>query len=114
MQSYPMKTMNNLALIFVHAACAVLLLTAACSKSSNKKLQGQWKEKNGNSELKITEKKFSLDGGEAEAEDYFMKGDTIFTSFEGAQPYTKFVVKKVDEHTLQLLGPDSVKMEFSR
>ncbi len=49
-----------------------------------------------------------------EAEDYFVKGDTIFTSFEGNLPYTKFVLQKIDEKSLKLMGPDSVAIEYSR
>ena len=49
-----------------------------------------------------------------EAEDYFVKGDTIFTSFEGNLPYTKFVLQKNDDHALKIVGPDSVAMEYSK
>jgi hypothetical protein len=66
------------------------------------------------SPLKITDKQFIMDNDEQNAEDYFTKGDTIFTSFEGNQPYTKFVIQKLDEHQLNLLYPDSVVVEFSR
>ena len=55
-----------------------------------------------------------MDDGEAIAEDYFMKGDTIYTSFEGNQPYTSFIIQKLDDHHLKLIGPDSVAMEYSR
>ncbi len=55
-----------------------------------------------------------MDDGEAIAEDYFVKGDTVFTSFQGNQPYTAFVVQKLDEHYLKLMGPDSVAVEYSR
>ena len=55
-----------------------------------------------------------MDDGEAIAEDYFVKQDTIFTSFEGNKPYTAFVVQKLDEHSLKLMGPDSVAVEYSR
>lgn len=93
-------------------ACAGMLLTAACHKNeSNKKLQGNWKSKDSITSLKITEKQFTLDN---EAEDYFLKGDTIFTSFEGNLPYTKFVIQNLDEKQLNLLFPDSVAVEFSR
>lgn len=49
-----------------------------------------------------------------EAEDYFIKADTIFTSFEGNLPYTKFVIQKLDETQLNLVFPDSTAVEFSR
>jgi hypothetical protein len=95
--------MKKLALIFI-----------ACSNPVKNKLQGKWHSKDGNTKLNITDKGFIMDDGEAITEDYFLKGDTIFTSFQGNQPYTGFVVQKLDDHYLKLLGPDSVAMEFSR
>jgi hypothetical protein len=112
--------MKTYASTFIFLACACLLLTAACHNNNNnnnnnsqpnKKLQGSWKSKDGITNLKITNKQFTLDN---EAEDYFLKGDTIFTSFEGNLPYTKFVIQKLDEKQLSLLFPDSVAVEFSR
>ncbi|QHS55477.1 hypothetical protein GWR56_07970 [Mucilaginibacter sp. 14171R-50] len=94
---------------------AVALMITACEKKqSNTMLQGTWKSKDANTSLKITGKKFIMDGDEQSAEDYFVKGDTIFTSFEGNQPFTKFVIQKVDESNLILLYPDSVVVNFSR
>lgn len=95
----------------------IIVATAftACEKhESNKKVQGDWKSKDGTISLKVTDKKFIMDGDEQNAEDYFTKGDTIFTSFEGNQPYTKFAIKKLDEKSMSLLYPDSVLVEFSR
>ena len=106
--------MKKYALIFVHVACAFVLLIVACSGPVKNKIQGKWRSKDGVTKLNITEKGFALDDGEAIAEDYFMKGDTIFTSFQGNQPYTNFVVQKLDDHYLKLMGPDSVAMEYSR
>ncbi|SHN19166.1 hypothetical protein [Mucilaginibacter sp. OK098] len=106
--------MNKYALTFVHVACALVLLIVACSGPAKNKLQGSWKSKDGATKLKITDKGFIMDDGEAIAEDYFVKGDTIFTSFEGNKPYTTFLVQKLDDHYLKLMGPDSVAMEFSR
>jgi hypothetical protein len=106
--------MKTYTLTFIRLACACVLLTAACHNNSgkpNKKLQGSWKSKDGITNLKITEKQFTLDN---EAEDYFLKGDTIFTSFEGNLPYTKFVIQRLDEKQLNLMFPDSVAVEFSR
>ena len=105
--------MKTYASTFILLACACVLLTAACHNNSqpNKKLQGSWKSKDGITNLKITDKQFTLDN---EAEDYFLKGDTIFTSFEGNLPYTKFVIQKLDEKQLNLMFPDSVAVEFSR
>ena len=91
-----------------------LAVTACSKKQSNKKLLGNWKAKNNETTLKITDTKFIIDNDEQSAEDYFTKDDTIFTSFEGNQPYTKFVIKKLDEQSLSLVYPDSVMVEFSR
>jgi hypothetical protein len=106
--------MNKYLLILVHVACASILVTAACSDPLKNKLQGKWQSKDGAVKLNITDKSFTMDDGEALAEDYFVKGDTILTSYEGNQPYTSFVVQKLDEHSLKLMGPDSVAVEYSR
>ena len=107
--------MKKFVLIFIHLACTVVLFGVACTSSApNAKLKGSWKSKDGTTKLKITDKGFTMDDGEAIAEDYFVKGDTIFTSFEGNQPYTKFVVQKLEDHDLKLLSPDSTVMEFTR
>ena len=98
--------------IFVHLSLALLLI--ACSNSHKGKLQGEWKLKTGDTKLKITGNKFAMDSDLEYAEDYFVKGDTIFTSFQGNQPYTKFVVQNLDDHDLKLLSPDSTVMEFTR
>ena len=87
---------------------------AACSNKNKSKLQGNWKLKTGDTVLKITDKKFSMDSNLQIAEDYFVKGDTIFTSFEGNEPYSKFIVQKLDDHELRLLSPDSTVLVFSR
>jgi hypothetical protein len=95
-------------------AGAFLILAAACSNPVKSKLQGNWKSKDGETQLKINDKKFAMDSDLPLAEDYFVKGDTIFTSFEGNQPYTKFIVQKLENHYLKLLSPDSLVMEFTR
>jgi len=105
--------MSKFFLILIHIACALVLLLDSCSKPK-KKLKGQWKAKNESTTLNITDKKFALDSDLTMAEDYFVKGDTIFTSFEGNQPYSKFIVEQLDEHNLKLLSPDSIEMEFTR
>ena len=107
-------TMKRFALIFVHVACASVLLIVACSNPVKNKIQGNWRSKDGSTKLNITEKKFMLDDDDAIAEDYFLKDDTIFTSFQGNQPYTSFVVQKLDDHYLKLMGPDSIAVEYSR
>ena len=104
--------MKNYALIFVHVACALVLVLGACSHPVKNKLQGKWQSKDGAAKLSITEKSFIMDSDDVE--DYFLKGDTIFTSFQGNLPYTSFVVQKLDDHYLKLMGPDSVAVEFSR
>lgn len=93
---------------------AIILLMAACANKHDGKLQGEWKLKTGETKLKITGKKFAMDSDLEYAEDYFVKGDTIYTSFQGNQPYTKFVVQRLDDHDLKLLSPDSTVMEFTR
>ncbi|AMR31455.1 hypothetical protein A0256_08475 [Mucilaginibacter sp. PAMC 26640] len=104
--------MNIHKIISIKLLAACILVSAACSqKPANKQLQGNWKSKDGSTHLKITSKQFSLDN---ESEDYFLKGDTIFTSFEGNLPYTKFVIQKLDDKQLSLGFPDSVAVEFSR
>ena len=108
-------TMKNFLLLFVHIACATGLFLGACSNEGQSKLKGEWESKDAGIRLKITGNKFTEDTGtKPVAEDYFMKGDTIFTSFEGNMPYTKFVIQQLDEHTLKLLYPDSVSITFSR
>ena len=106
--------MKNYALIFIHAASALVLISAACSNPATARLKGNWKSKDGSVKLNITDKAFTLDDGEGIPEDYFVKGDTVFTSFEGNQPYTTFVVQKLDDHYLKLMGPDSVAVEYSK
>jgi len=107
--------MKTLALILIHIAVAVILFTASCSGSVKAKMiKGEWKSKDGATVLKITNKQFTMNNDSPVPEDYFMKDDTIFTSFQGNQPYSKFVVKALDDHQLKLQYPDSSLMEFSR
>ena len=106
--------MAKYALVFIHVACVGVLLSVACSDAHKSKLQGAWRTKDGDTILKISDKKFAMDNDLAYAEDYFLKGDTIFTSFQGNQPFSKFIVQKLDEHHLKLLSPDSLVMEFIR
>lgn len=101
-------------LIFVHLASAIVLFIGSCAHSAQSKVKGDWHAKDGGTRLKITSDKFTEDNGAPVTEDYFIKGDTIFTSFEGNQPYTKFVIQQVDDHNLKLLYPDSVSIAFTR
>lgn len=93
---------------------AIALLVAACSKPASSKLKGDWRSKDGSVKLHVTDKQFTTNDGEAITEDYFVKGDTLFTSFQGNQPYTVFVIQKLDDHNLKLMGPDSVAVEYRR
>lgn len=106
--------MKTYALIAVHIVFALLLFMMSCSNPQENKLQGNWVSKDGKTKLKITGKGFAMDDNAAVPEQYFLKGDTIFTSFEGNQPYTKFVIQNLEESKLTLLDPDSVRLEFSR
>lgn len=105
--------MKTLALIFIHIFCAAILLVQACSKNPNEQLKGTWKTADGSTKLKITSNKFIEDeGNAAEAEDYFVKDGVIYTSYQGNQPYTQFVIKNLDDNHLTLLYPDSVEVAF--
>ena len=106
--------MKTYMLIIIHAIFGAVLIITACSGSKAGKIKGEWRSKDDKTLLKITGKQFTMDSDSPVAEDYFMKGDTIFTSFEGNLPYTKFVVKEVDEHQLKLLYPDSLMVEFTK
>ena len=56
-----------------------------------------------------------LDEGETPiAESYFVKGDTIFTSYEGAEPYTKFLIKDLTDNSMTLVYPDSTSVKLKR
>ena len=106
--------MKTYALIMIHIACAAILVTAACNGTATTKLKGEWRSMDGATILKITNKAFTLDSDSPIPEDYFVKKDTIYTSFEGNLPYTKFVVRHVDDHQLKLEYPDSALVVFSR
>ena len=101
-------------LLFVYIAVALVLVISACSGPVKNKLQGKWQSKDGSVKLNITDKSFTMDDGEAIPEDYFTKDDTGFTSFQGNQPYTTFIVQKLDDHHLKLMGPDSVAVDYTR
>ncbi|UEG53918.1 hypothetical protein LLH06_02880 [Mucilaginibacter daejeonensis] len=107
--------MKTLFLVFIHLLCACVLISAACSGTERSDLVGKWHTKDGQTKLQITEKKFIItDENGPVPEDYFVKGDTIFTSFEGNQPYSKFVIEHIDESELKLLYPDSVSVDLIR
>jgi hypothetical protein len=106
--------MKTFALVAVHLVTALLLLLAGCASPVKNKLQGDWTSKDGNTKLKITPKNFAMDKDAEIQEVYFVKGDTIFTSYEGNRPYTKFVIQKLEDNELTLLDPDSALMVFTR
>jgi hypothetical protein len=112
--------MKKYQLTFVCTICALLLFSFACNSNQgasnpvNKKLIGKWKSKDGATKLEITEKGFTTDDGQPVTEDYFVLKDTIFTSYQGSRPYTKFLIKNLDDHKLTLFYPDSDMVEFAR
>jgi hypothetical protein len=106
--------MKTYILITVHAVCAIILATAACSGPVSAKIKGQWRSTDNETLLKITGKQFTMENDSPVPEDYFVKGDTIYTSFQGNLPYSKFVIKQVDDHQMKLQYPDSAMVEFIR
>lgn len=108
--------MKKIVLVILYLAVAFITGLSAChNAASNKKLQGTWKSKDGSILLKITDKHFVMENDSPVPEDYFVKGDTIYTSFEDNQPYTKFAIKKLTDREMSLLMPDdSVAIEFSK
>ncbi|AYL98697.1 hypothetical protein [Mucilaginibacter celer] len=109
--------MKKLALMLLFAATATVLYSCSnppAPPAVNKKLEGNWKSKDGATKLSITDKDFILDDGQASKEDYFVKGDTIYTSYEGARPFTKFAIKELTDSKLTLCYPDSDIVEFNR
>jgi len=106
--------MKKFALIFIHVATASILMAVACSSPVSNKIQGKWLSKDGKTKLTITDKHLTTDEQALIPEDYFMKGDTIYTSLQGKRPYTKFVIQKLDASNLTLVEPDSVSVEYSR
>ncbi len=99
---------------------ALLLFTivfSGCNDQSpvKNKIEGSWLSEDGKARLKITGKDFTLDEGDGPiAESYFVKGDTVFTSYEGSQPFTKFVIKDLSDKSLTLVYPDSASVKFIR
>jgi hypothetical protein len=106
--------MKSFLLIVVHVACAFILFSGACSNNhpANLKLLGKWRPKTKGNVLTITDKQFAMDS--PEPEDYFVKGDTIYTSFEGNLPYSKYAIKKLDDKYLTIFTPDSTTIEYER
>ena len=106
--------MKNNTLVVVYTLIA-LVFTACTSNPVNRKLEGTWQSKDRATKLIITDKGFTTEeDGKPVTEDYFVKKDTIYTSYEGSRPYTTFYIKNLDDHKLILLYPDSDVVEFSR
>jgi len=106
--------MKNYALVLVHVATASVLLAVACSSPVKSKLQGKWTSRDGKTKLQITAKHLTMDNNAIIPENYFLRGDTIYTSYQGNSTYTKFVVQKLGDNDLTLMDQDSTSMEFSR
>jgi hypothetical protein len=106
--------MNKYALIALHVVMTCTLFVMACADPVKGKLEGNWISKDGKTKLKITQKGFAMDHNAEIVEDYFVKDDTIFTSFEGNQPYTKFVIQSLEPNRLILVSPDTEPLEFIR
>ncbi len=106
--------MKHIAIIGMLAAFAPAFLLQGCSNPIKSKIKGNWHSTDGVTNLNIKEKQFSMEDEEDIPEDYVIKGDTIYTSYEGNEPLTHFIVQKLDNHYLRLLGPDSVVAEFNR
>jgi len=108
--------MKIITFVFISIACIVMLFSVACSHKQKRdpNLIGEWKSTADGSKLNITDKGFMMTKDSPEPEDYFVKGDTIYTSFEGNLPYTKYAIKHLDAHQLKLFTPDSVLVEFTK
>jgi len=108
--------MKIIAFLIIGMACLMMLLSVACwpKQKRDPNLIGEWKSTADGSKLNITDKGFMMMKDSPEPEDYFVKGDTIYTSFEGNLPYTKYAIKHLDAHQLKLFTPDSTLVEFTK
>lgn len=106
--------MKKTHLILTATVAGIVILAACKSSATNKKLLGKWRSADQKTRLEITAKNFILDEGEPIAENYFTKGDTLFTSYEGSQPYTQFFVKDLTDKSMTLVYPDSTSVNFLR
>ena len=100
--------------ILAVGAVGIVVITACKSSAANKKLLGKWHSAVQKTKLKVTAKDFILDEGEPIAESYFAKGDTLFTSYEGSQPYTEFLIRDLTDKSMTLVYPDSTLVSFLR
>lgn len=108
--------MKLITVFFIGIACLAMLLSVACSpkKKRDPNLVGEWKSTADGSKLNITDKGFMMTKDSPDPEDYFVKGDTIYTSYQGNLPYTKYAIKHLDAHLLKLFTPDSTVIEFTK
>ncbi|RYY25968.1 MAG: hypothetical protein EOP41_04875 [Sphingobacteriaceae bacterium] len=106
--------MKKTHLILAATAVGIVVIAACKSSAANKKLLGKWHSADQKTKLEITAKDFILDEGEPIAESYFTKGDTLFTSYEGSQPYTRFLIKDLKDKSMMLIYPDSTSVIFLR
>ena len=93
------------------------LMALGCRQQTSAKnnIRGKWHTEDGKTRLTITQKEFTLDeGDEPIAENYFMQGDSVFTSYQGSRPFTKFVIKNLSDKSLTLVYPDSTSVKFMR
>ncbi|SEP30949.1 hypothetical protein SAMN05428947_110183 [Mucilaginibacter sp. OK283] len=113
-----MFAMKKYPLVVVPVVYVLILFACNSNQTAksevNRKLIGKWVSKDGATKLEITEKGFTTDDGQPVTEDYFVQKDTIFTSYQGSRPYTKFLIKNLDDHKLTLFYPDSDLVEFAR
>lgn len=93
---------------------AIIVFTGCSNPPAKNKIRGNWHSGDNKITLKITAKDFILDEGEPVAENYFVKGDTIFTLYEGSQPFTKFEIRNLSDKSLTLVYPDSTLVKFIR
>lgn len=112
---YIKNNVYNKKILFGIAVFVVAFVISCKQTPARTNIRGSWKSEDGKTKLKVTAKEFILDEGEEPiAESYFVKGDTIFTSYEGSQPYTRFEIKEVSNNVLTLIYPDSTAVKFTR
>jgi hypothetical protein len=104
--------MKNSGNVFLFLAVSSIFM--GCASPVKNKLKGNWRSTDGVTMLKISDKEFSLEDGETIPKKYSIKKDTLYTSFQEDEPVDSFIVEKVDDHHLELMGADSVTVDYSR
>ena len=113
-------SMKTKKLLFKNSMLLLLLfflVVLGCRQQSSAKnnIRGKWHSEDGKTRLTITQKEFTLDeGDEPIAENYFVNGDSIFTSYQDSRPFTKFTIKNLSDKNLTLVYPDSTLVKFMR